>query len=303
MGSTAPNLLRELSFADVVIAGIGTIIGAGIFAVLGVAAARAGNAIWISFCIAGIAAAFTALSYAEFASMFPRAGAEFDYISEAFGRKPGFISGLLILIVLIALFIIIALAWRFASRRYTIPCPVWMKGLLDTPFSGAMSARTQKTIQLLGPGPGMNVLDAGCGPGRLTVPLARAVGPKGEVTAIDIQEGMLDEAKKRAQVAGLTNIRFLRTGIGEGRLERDRFDRVVLVTVLGEIPDRDAAFREIFDALRPGGILLVEETIRDPHFQTRSTVRRLAGASGFVEKEFFGNYFSYTLTFTKPSTA
>jgi ubiquinone/menaquinone biosynthesis C-methylase UbiE len=213
------------------------------------------------------------------------------------------ISGLLILIVLIALFIIIALAWRVASRRYTIPCPVWMKGLLDTPFSGAMSARTQKTIQRLGPGPGMNVLDAGCGPGRLTIPLARTVGPKGEVTAIDIQEGMLDEAKKRAQAADLTNIRFLRTGIGEGRLERDRFDRAVLVTVLGEIPDRDAAFREIFDALRPGGILLVEETIRDPHFQTRSTVRRLASASGFVEKEFFGNYFSYTLTFTKPSTA
>jgi len=97
MGSTAPKLLRELSFADVVIAGIGTIIGAGIFAVLGVAAARAGNAIWISFGIAGIAAAFTALSYAEFASMFPRAGAEFDYISEAFGRKPGFIIGCVVL--------------------------------------------------------------------------------------------------------------------------------------------------------------------------------------------------------------
>lgn len=97
MGSTAQNLLRELSFADVVIAGIGTIIGAGIFAVLGVAAARAGNAIWMSFCIAGTAAAFTALSYAEFASMFPRAGAEFDYISEAFGRKAGFITGCVIL--------------------------------------------------------------------------------------------------------------------------------------------------------------------------------------------------------------
>jgi ubiquinone/menaquinone biosynthesis C-methylase UbiE len=213
------------------------------------------------------------------------------------------ISGLLILIVLIALFIITALAWRFASRRYTIPCPVWMKGLLDTPFSGDMSARTQKTIQRLGPGPGMSVLDAGCGPGRLTVPLARTVGPKGEVTAIDIQEGMLDEAKKRAQAAGLTNIRFLRTGLGEDRLWRDRFDRAVLVTVLGEIPDRDAAFREIFDALRPGGILLVEETIRDPHFQTRSTVRKLAGAAGFIEKEFFGNYFSYTLTLQKPSGA
>jgi len=211
------------------------------------------------------------------------------------------ISGFLILIVLIALFILTALAWRFASRRYTIPCPVWMKGWLDTPFSGDMSPRTQRTVQLLGPGPGMNVLDAGCGPGRLTVPLARAVGPEGEVPAIDIQEGMLDEAKKRAQAAGLTNIRFLRTGLGEGKLERDRFDRAVLVTVLGEIPDRPAALQDIFEALKPGGILLVEETILDPHVQTRSTVRKLAGAAGFIEKGFSGNRCSFIFTLEKPS--
>jgi predicted methyltransferase len=58
---------------------------------------------------------------------------------------------------------------------------------------------------------------------------------------------------------------------------------------------------EIFAALKPGGILLVEETIRDPHFQSRSTVTRLAGAAGFIEKEFFGNRFSYALTLEKPS--
>jgi predicted methyltransferase len=56
---------------------------------------------------------------------------------------------------------------------------------------------------------------------------------------------------------------------------------------------------EIFAALKPGGILLVEETIRDPHFQSRSTVTRLAGAAGFIE--FFGNRFSYALTLEKPS--
>jgi len=41
----------------------------------------------------------------------------------------------------------------------------------------------------------------------------------------------------------------------------------VLVTVLGEVPDREAALREIFDALKPGGILSVTEIIFDPHFQ------------------------------------
>jgi predicted methyltransferase len=74
----------------------------------------------------------------------------------------------------------------------------------------------------------------------------------------------------------------------------------VLVTVLGEIPDREVALQEISGALKPGGILLVEETIRDPHFQTLGTVLRLAGAAGFVEREFFGNRFSYTLILQKP---
>ena len=213
------------------------------------------------------------------------------------------ISVLYIPIIIIALIIMIAIAWRFASRRYEIPCPVWMKGLLDPPFSGKASPRTLKSIRHLDLRQGMNVLDAGCGPGRLTIPLAERAAPRGEVTAMDLQEGMLHEVQNRAQATNLTNIRFLKAGIGQGRLEHDRFDRAVLITVVGEIPDREAALREIFAALRPGGILLVEETIRDPHFQTRSTILRLAVAAGFIEKEFFGNYFSYTLTLEKPLSA
>ena len=208
---------------------------------------------------------------------------------------------LFILLTLIVLVILFAVAWRIASRRYTLPCPVWMKWMLDPPSSGGVSARTQKTIGLLDIRPGMCVLDAGCGPGRLTIPLARVAGPEGEVTAMDLQEGMLREVQDRARAAELSNIRFLLAGIGEGKLERDRFDRAVLITVLGEIPHRDAALREIFAALKPGGILLVEETIRDPHFQTRNTVTRLAGSVGFIEKEFSGNWFSYILTWEKPS--
>jgi ubiquinone/menaquinone biosynthesis C-methylase UbiE len=209
--------------------------------------------------------------------------------------------GLILFFSLIVLVIIIALAWRFASRRHTIPCPVWMKGLLDTPFSRGMSSRTRKTVQRLHTGPGMKVLDAGCGPGRVTIPVAEIAGPSGEVTGIDIQEGMLTEAQRRADKVHLTNIRLLRIGAGQGMLERTYYDRALLVTVLGEIPGREAAIKEIFDALKPGGVLLVEETVADPHFQSRSTVRRLAGEAGFIEKEFFGNRFSFAITFEKPS--
>jgi len=210
------------------------------------------------------------------------------------------IAGLELFITPIAFIILVAILWRFASRRHTIPCPVWMSGLLDTPFSRGMSTRTRKTIQRLDLRQGMKVLDAGCGPGRLTLPIAEAAGPHGEVTAIDIQEGMMDKAQERAKKANLTTIRFLRAGLGEGRLEHNYFDRAVMVTVLGEIPDREAALRELFEAVRPGGILLVEETIRDPHFQTRHTVSRLAVAAGFREKDFSGNRFSYSLILEKP---
>jgi ubiquinone/menaquinone biosynthesis C-methylase UbiE len=87
----------------------------------------------------------------------------------------------------------------------------------------------------------------------LRCPSQKKAGPQGEVTAIDIQEGMLHEVKKRALTANLDNIRFLRIGIEEGKLEQNYFDRAVMITVLDEIPDRETAVQEIFGALKSGG--------------------------------------------------
>ncbi len=195
------------------------------------------------------------------------------------------------------LFLIIFLAWRFASRRQSLPCPTWLRWLLENPFTEGVNIRT--TLFRLDLKPGMRVLDAGCGTGRLAIPIAKGVGPEGGVTAVDIQPGMLEIAKKRAKAANLDNIRFLQAGIGEGRLERNAYDRAVLVTVLGEIPKRQAAMKEIADALKSGGFLSVTEIIFDPHFQRRSTVRKLAGDAGLQEKECFGNAFAFTMNLVK----
>jgi ubiquinone/menaquinone biosynthesis C-methylase UbiE len=113
---------------------------------------------------------------------------------------------------------------------------------------------------------------------------------------------MLSRAQDKAIAANLTNIRFLQVGVGEGKLEPNQSDRALLVTVLGEIPDRPAALKEIFDALKPGGILSVTEIIFDPHYQRRSTILRLAAAVGFQEKTFFGNRFAFTLNLEKPKS-
>jgi cyclopropane fatty-acyl-phospholipid synthase-like methyltransferase len=197
-----------------------------------------------------------------------------------------------------ASFIILAVfGWRFASR---LPCPVWLRWLveLDNPFTEAN--RSDVIIQHLNLQRGMTVLDIGCGPGRLTIPVAEQVGPQGAVVAIDLQAGMLRRAQERSQAADLSNIRFVQARVGEGKLEARLADRALLVTVLGEIPDREGALREVFAALKPGGMLSVTETIFDPHFQRRDTVLRLADAVGFREKAFFGNRMAFTLNLERP---
>jgi SAM-dependent methyltransferase len=205
----------------------------------------------------------------------------------------------LIGLYLAGLILLIWIIWRLVSRRRSLPCPTWLGWLLElnNPFAEGNSARA--VIRHLDLRLGMNVLDVGCGPGRLTIPIAEKIGPHGEVTAVDIQPGMLRRAREKAQKAGLNNVRFLETGAGAGKLERGRYDRALLVTVLGEIPDREAALKEIFEALKPGGMLVVTEIIADPHFQSRGKVLRLAGPIGFREKDFFGNRFAFTLNLEK----
>lgn len=207
---------------------------------------------------------------------------------------------LYIFLGLSGIIVLIFFIWKFMSRRHSIPCPVWLRWLveLDNPFT--KTNRASVIVDYLGLQPGMAVIDVGCGPGRLTIPIARRVGEQGLVVALDIQSGMLERAREKVKAANLTNVEFLHAGVGNGKMGRSRFDRVLLVTVLGEIPDREAALKEIFDALKPGGFLSVTELIFDPHFQRRQTVTQLAGTAGFIEKSFHGNSIAYTLHLEKP---
>ena len=201
---------------------------------------------------------------------------------------------------LIVLGLLLAIGWRLASHRYEIPCPSWLGWMveMDNPFTTTNRAAT--IIAHLELQPGMHVLDFGCGPGRLSLPLAAQVGPQGEVLAVDIQEAMLERVRAKAQAAKLDNIRFLQAAAGDGKLGINLFDRALLVTVLGEIPDAAPVMQEIFAALKPGGRLSVTEIVFDPHYQTRATVLRLAMAAGFREQAFFGNRMAYTLNLEKP---
>jgi len=190
------------------------------------------------------------------------------------------------------------IGWRYASRLKSIPCPTWLAWMVerDNPFSKIN--RAPAIIENSHILPGMAVLDAGCGPGRLTIPTAQAVGPQGKVVAMDIQAGMLEKVEKKAK--DLKNIEFLHAGLGENKLAANQFDRALLVTVIGEIPDQNSALEEIFNALKPNGILSITEIIFDPHYQSKDSILQAASSVGFQEKGGFEDWASFTLLLEKP---
>ena len=81
------SLRRTLGLKDLIVLGVGAVIGAGIFVITGQAAAEhAGPALTLSFVLAGLAATLAALSYAEFAAMFPVSGSAYVYAYATFGE-------------------------------------------------------------------------------------------------------------------------------------------------------------------------------------------------------------------------
>ena len=82
-----PKLKRALGLLDLTAYGVGIILGAGIYALIGKAAGLAGPSVWISFLIGALLAITTALSYVELGTMFPKAAAEYVYAKNAFKNK------------------------------------------------------------------------------------------------------------------------------------------------------------------------------------------------------------------------
>ncbi|MBK8900906.1 MAG: methyltransferase domain-containing protein [Anaerolineaceae bacterium] len=181
-----------------------------------------------------------------------------------------------------------------------MPCPSSLSFLLENPFMNRV-AGAQLLLDRAGVVPGMKVLDVGCGPGRITLPAAQRVGGNGEVIALDIQPAMLQRVQEKLAAQKVTNVRLLQAGAGEGKTEPEVFDRAFLVTVLGEIPDKTAALREIHNALKPGGILSITEVFPDPDIQTPGAIRRLAQEVGFEVNGKMGSFPAFTMNLVKPA--
>jgi len=123
------KLKRTLNLFEVVCSGTGIIMGAGIYALIGVASSYSGNSLWLAFILAAIMATFTGLSYAELSSVFKSDSSEYEYAKNAFNRKIALILG--IFVVFSGIFTVAAVSIGFSNYlNALLGAPILLSAIL-----------------------------------------------------------------------------------------------------------------------------------------------------------------------------
>jgi len=185
-----------------------------------------------------------------------------------------------------------ALWWR----KNPSACPYGQRFWVEAPHPLITRARLR---EILDPKPGERILEVGPGTGYYTLDAAEWVKPDGQVDVLDLQQEMLDHTMRRAAEAGLTNVIPTRSDATAMPYEDATYDAAYLTTVLGEIPDQDAALHELARVLKPGGRLVVGELIGDPHYVRLAPLRLRASGTGLTYERRIGTALGYFARFAK----
>lgn len=189
-----------------------------------------------------------------------------------------------------------ALWWR----KNPSACPYGQRFWVEAPHPIITRERLRSVLQ---PQPGERLLEVGVGTGYYSLDLAEWVGSEGTLELFDLQREFLDHVMRGASERGLSNLVPTQGDATALPYEDASIDAVILTAVLGEIPDGDAALREIRRVLRPDGRLVVGELFGDPHFTTHASLRRKGAAAGLALVERSGNWFGYFARLTPEDAA
>jgi ubiquinone/menaquinone biosynthesis C-methylase UbiE len=145
----------------------------------------------------------------------------------------------------------------------------------------------------------MRVLEIGPGSGTFTVEAAKHVGQLGMVFAIDIEPKEISRLSSRIQREKIRNVTARVASAYELPFPDNFFERVFMVAVLAEIPDRKRALLEMKRVLKEDGLLAIGEFLLDPDYPRRRTVIRWCKDAGFEPVTAHGGLIHYVVTFGK----
>ena len=124
------------------------------------------------------------------------------------------------------------------------------------------------------------LLEVPVGTGVLTMPVYRDL-PKAEITCLDYSENMMASAQEKARALGLTNITFRQGDVGALPFEDKSFDIVLSLNGFHAFPNKEAAYRETYRVLKPGGTFCGCFYIRGGHKRTDWFIKHLYQPKGF----------------------
>lgn len=124
------------------------------------------------------------------------------------------------------------------------------------------------------------LLEVPVGTGVLTMPVYKTL-PQAEITCVDCSPDMLEVARRRASSAGLKDVRFWQGDVGALSFADGSFDLVLSLNGFHAFPDKEAAYREVFRVLRPGGTFCGCFYVKGENRRTDWFIEKIYTPTGF----------------------